>query len=315
MAKKRVFRIGTRSSALAMAQARQIQRLLKKKYQAHSFKLVPVKTLGDEYQSVEIFRKSNVGVFTKAIEKSLLLGKVDLAVHSLKDLPTDISQKLVIAAVPKRSDTRDVLISRGGFTLRTLPANAAVGTGSPRRKRQLLRLRPDLNVVDLRGNLDTRVSRVLKQKTLDAVVVARAGLLRIKKFRNFSKIISAHEILPAVGQGALAIECRKNDKQVLKIVRGIHHALTEKEVSAERAFLKALQGGCRVPVGVMTKILKNNFYMKAAVFSVKDPCYLEGEISVPLSSAVSSAKKLARTLLKRGARQFLKEARAPEGTR
>ncbi len=310
----KTIRIGTRGSALAIAQAGEVKRMLEKKHKNLRFELVPIKTFGDEYQSVEIFKRTNIGVFTKAIEKSLLLGKVDLAIHSLKDLPTTIPGKLILAAIPKRSDTRDVLISRGGFTLKTLPKNAKIGTGSPRRKRQILRLRPDLNVVDLRGNLETRVSHVLKQKSLDAIVIAHAGLLRLKKFRRYSKIISEKDILPAVGQGALAIEARKEDREVLKIVRSIRHIATEKKVLAERIFLKTLQGGCRVPVGVLTKEKKNIFYMKAAVFSVNSSEVIEGEITSPAPDALSSAKKLARRLLTKGAAQFLKEARAGESS-
>ncbi len=312
MDKKRTLCIGTRGSALALAQAHEVKQMLQQKNRSLKFKLICVKTFGDEYQSVEIFKKTNVGVFTKAIEKRLLAGELDLAIHSLKDLPTDIPKKLVLAAIPRRSDTRDVLISRGGFTLQTLPKGAKVGTGSPRRKQQILRLRPDLEVVNLRGNLDTRVARVLTQKSLDAIVVARAGLLRLKKFLRHSRTIPLNEILPAVGQGALAIEGRKKDLEVLKIARSIHHLPTEKEVLAERVLLKGLSGGCRVPVGVMTKITRNHFYMKAAIFSVNSADWVEAEISGPIKEASLAAKKLARMLLKKGGALFLKQARVAE---
>ena len=292
-----------------MAQAGEVRRALQKKYPAWTFELVPIKTFGDEFQSVEIFRRTNVGVFTKAIEKSLLLGNVDLAIHSMKDLPTKISNGLVIAAIPKRADTRDVLISREGFTLRSLPKGAEVGTGSPRRRRQIAFLRPDLKLVDLRGNLETRVQRVLTHHTLDAVVVARAGLLRLNKFLDRATVISTQHMLPAVGQGALAIQGRKNDKETLKIAQSLHHPPTAHEVSAERALLKELQGGCRVPVGVVTKSVKNMFWMSAAVFSPNDNAWVKGEIAAPCGQAQAAAKKLARTLLKNGAALFLKEAR------
>jgi hydroxymethylbilane synthase len=309
MDEKKTIRIGTRPSALAMAQAHEVKRMLERKNRSRRFSLIPIRSHGDEYQSVEIFKKTNVGVFTKAIEKCLLAGQVDLAIHSLKDLPTALHKKLALAAIPKRSDARDVLISRSGYTLQSLPVGAKVGTGSPRRRQQLLRLRPDLQLVNLRGNLDTRVARVLKQKSLDAIVVARAGLLRLKKFLRHSRVISTHEILPAVGQGALAVEGKKNDREILKIAGSIHHRGTEIEVLAERAFLKTLNGGCRVPVGVTTKTLKNIFYMKAAVFSVCSQDSVEGEITAFSRQASSSAKKLARNLLKKGAGRFLTEAR------
>ena len=306
---KRTVRIGTRGSALALAQAGGVRRALEKKHPALRFELIVIKTFGDEFQGVEIFKRTNVGVFTKAIEKSLLEGKVDLAIHSLKDLPTDIPRQLVIAAIPKRLDTKDVLLSRGGFTLRTLPKGSRIGTGSPRRKQQVARLRPDLNIVDLRGNLDTRVRRVLQERSLDAIVVAQAGLLRLQKFLRHARAIPINDVLPAVGQGALAVQARKKDEQMLKVARCLHHAATEKEVSAERAFLKELSGGCRVPVGVSVKTVKNKFHIKAAVFSVNDEGWVRGGLSAPLAAAVPSAKKLARVLLKNGAASFLKEAR------
>ena len=306
---KRIVHIGTRGSALALAQAGAVRRALQKKHPRFHFELAVIKTFGDEFQGVEIFKRTSVGVFTKAIEKSLLDGKVDLAIHSLKDLPTDPAKGLVIAAIPERSDTKDVLLSRKGFTLRTLPGGSRVGTGSPRRKRQVARLRPDLHLVDLRGNLDTRVRRVLDERSLEAIVVARAGLLRLKKFLKYAKAIPAEDVLPAVGQGALAVQARKSDKEMRRVAKSLHHAATEKEVSAERVFLKALSGGCRVPVGVRTRIAGNKFYMEAAVFSVKDEGWVRGNISASLRNAAPAAKKLAGTLLKNGAASFLKEAR------
>ena len=307
---KGVVRIGTRGSALALAQANEVKRALEKKNPRLKFELTVIKTFGDEFQGVEIFRRTNVGVFTKAIEKSLLAGKVDLAIHSLKDLPTDLVKGSILAAIPKRADSRDALLSRGGYTLQSLPKGARVGTGSPRRKRQLARLRPDLKLVDLRGNLNTRVKRVLEQRSLDAIVIARAGLLRIKKFSSHARTIPVGDMLPAVGQGALAIQCRKKDKKNLKVARSVHHRPTEKETAAERVFLKELRGGCRVPVGISTRTAGGRFYMKAAVFSVNNDGWVAGDIAVAAARALLSAKKLARTLLKNGAGSFLKEARA-----
>ena len=180
---RKIIRLGTRGSRLALAQAGQVRRRLSAAWPGLRFEIVTVKTLGDEFQGVELFRQSGVGVFTKAIEKKLLSGEIDLVVHSLKDLPTDLSRGLVLAAVPRRLDAADVLLSKKRLTLSQLPAGAMVGTGSPRRKRQLLLARPDLKVRDLRGNLDTRVSKMLCGE-LDAIVLARAGLLRLKNTEN-----------------------------------------------------------------------------------------------------------------------------------
>ncbi|MGH7197213.1 MAG: hydroxymethylbilane synthase, partial [Candidatus Omnitrophota bacterium] len=180
---KTCLRIGTRGSPLALAQAGEIQRRLSARWPGLKFTRVVIRTEGDEFQSVELFRRKKTGIFTKAIEKKLLENKIDIAVHSLKDLPTELPAGLRLAAFPKRVDPSDVLISRKRWGLASLPEGAAVGTGSPRRKRQLLLLRPDLRLVDIRGNLDTRIGRVLRKNDLDAVVVAAAGLLRLKKYQ------------------------------------------------------------------------------------------------------------------------------------
>ena len=305
-----MIRIGSRGSKLALTQASEVRRKLARLRPDLRFELVLVKTYGDEYQSVEIFKKTQVGVFTKAIEKKLLSGAVDIAVHSLKDLPTDLPRGLKLAAVPKRASVEDVLISRHRYTLESLPPGARVGTGSPRRKRQLLRLRPDLRVMDLRGNLDTRTAKVLKEKSLDAVMVARAGLERLGKFKRFCRVVPAKSVLPAVGQGALGLETRADDPAVEKIARLLNHPETEVLARAERCFLKELRGGCRVPVGILAKKVGSKIHLRAAVFSVKSPAYVEAESIRPFVQALEAAKLLARELLKKGARNFLLEARA-----
>ena len=305
-------RIGTRASALALTQARQVKRMLEKRNPGVRFRLVTMKTFGDEFQGVEIFRKTNVGVFTKTIEKKLLSGGIDLAVHSLKDLPTALPGGLIVGAVPQRFPAQDVLLSRDRDRLIDLPWGATVGTGSPRRKRQLLLRRPDLKVVDLRGNLETRVAKVIQKKELDAVVIAHAGLLRMKKCLKFARVLSPKEMLPAVGQGALAIELRASDKAARRMVRKIHHDRTDKEVTAERIFLGALQGGCRVPVGAYARINKGTIFLKGAVFSVKTMDYVEDEIKAPVKKFKLIGRQLAARLVKKGARRFLSEARRAE---
>ncbi len=304
------LRIGTRGSALALAQAGQIRALLKKKFPNIRFPFVIVKTTGDEFQSVELFRKNNVGVFTKTIEEKLLQKKVDIAVHSLKDLPTDLPAGLFLAAFPKRLDVCDVLISRNRSALKTLPAGALVGTGSPRRKRQIAMLRPDLKLVDIRGNLDTRVKKVLENKTLDAVVVAKAGLLRIKKYLKYARTISPADVLPAAGQAALGIEIRKGDLFAAKVVSVLNHKNTEKEVLAERRFLKVLQGGCRIPVGIHSKIKHEKLFLKAAVFSTRSRRFIAGEVSGRKEDFEKVGARLAKKLLKGGAKKILQEARS-----
>lgn len=308
-----LIRIGTRGSLLARAQSGQILRMLQKKHPAFRFKLVIIQTTGDEFQSVELFRQNKTGVFTKEIEKKLLSGEIDIAVHSLKDLPIELPKGLALGCFPKRLDTRDVLISKHRYDLRSLPLSARVATGSPRRKRQILLARPDLRLFDLRGNLDTRAGRVLKKKDFDAVVLAQAGLLRLKKFNRFSSSIPLDQMYPAVGQAALGVQIRSNDKTAQKITASLNHGATETTVRAERAFLRALHGGCRVPVGVLSKISKNKLFLKARVFSVKDERYLSAESSGPDDRPEKIGAQLAKKLLKMGAKSLLNEARAQEG--
>ena len=303
------LRIGTRGSLLALAQGAAIKHRLEIRYPKIAFRLVTIKTMGDEFQTVALFKKTNIGVFTKALETKLLKKEIDIAVHSLKDLPTILPRGLVLAAFPKRLDPGDVLISKKRFSLATLPKGASVGTGSPRRKRQLNLLRPDLKIREIRGNLDTRVSKVIKEKKYDAIVVARAGLLRLKKYLKYACPIPVEKILPAVGQAALGIEARKDDKRVLSIVKSLNDARTEREVLAERHFLNVLQGGCRVPVGIHSKIRKKRLYLKAAVFSVKSDAFIRAGLSGPVKNYKKTAGSLARRLLEKGAKKFLKEAR------
>ncbi len=305
----KVVRIGTRGSKLALAQAGDVKRRLEKANPGVRFRLVVVRTEGDEFQSVELFRKNGTGFFTKAIEEKLLAGRIDAAVHSLKDLPTKSPRGLTLAAVPKRLVPTDVLVSRRRFSLRDLPAGATVGTGSPRRKRQILLARPDIAVRDIRGNLDTRVKKVLSGE-LAAIVVAQAGLLRLGKYMKYARPIPAETMLPAVGQAALGIQARATDTALLKALRKINHRLTEIETGAERAFLEALRGGCRVPVGIASRISGGRIRFSAAVFSVKGPGAVRGERAGALGRANAVACALAADLLRRGAARLMREARS-----
>ncbi len=306
----RIFRIGTRKSALALAQTSQVVACLKKKFPRLRIKIVKVSTLGDEFQSVELFKRAQEGVFTKAIEKKLLSGAIDMAVHSLKDLPTDLSKGLRLAGVMKRADTRDALISRNRYSLKTLPRAAVVGTGSLRRKEQLRRIRPDLRVLDLRGNLNTRINKVLKKREYDAILIARAGLLRLGRYLKFARSVSKALILPAVGQAAIAIQTRSSDKEAARVAGSVNHEATETQVLAERSFLRALHGGCRVPVGVHTKILRKKIFMMGSIFSVSSGRSLTAESSGPANLPEKIGRSLAARLIRKGAVKLLSEARA-----
>ncbi len=311
---RKIIRIGTRGSLLALAQSNMVRRQLARYYPRMNFKLVVIKTTGDEYQTVELFRKNNVGVFTKELEKKLLSGSIDIAVHSLKDLPTDLPERLVLAAFPKRLDPRDVLISKKRYTLKTLPKNASVATGSPRRKQQLRIRRPDLRLFDIRGNLDTRIGRVLKKNEFDAVVLARAGLMRLNKYQRYAVALPSEQILPAVGQGALGLETRSSDSLVIQMLARLNHGPTQTRVRAERAFLRELQGGCRVPLGIDSSVRAAKLYLRARVFSMRDRHYISASAAGGARFPEKLGILLAKKLLSRGALALLKEARSSQGT-
>lgn len=304
-----VIRIGSRGSRLALAQAGQVRDRLRRLFPRVRFEITVIRTRGDQYQSVELFRRTGTGVFTKELERHLLSGRIDLAVHSLKDLPTDLPRALTLGGFPEREDTRDVLVTANGRTLRTLRRSARVGTGSPRRKSQLAAARPDLELVDIRGNLDTRVGRVLDRGDLDAVVLASAGLRRIRRYARHARPIPERQLLPAVGQAALGIEIRSNDAVAARLAAALDHPPTRTRVLAERAFLRRLHGGCRVPVGVRSSMKGKRLFLEAAVFSVDSPSRLQAALSGPADAPERLGERLARRLLERGAGRLLARAR------
>jgi hydroxymethylbilane synthase len=248
------IRVATRASALARTQSG----LVADAVRAHSGRevvLVEVTTHGDADRTTPLASFGGVGVFVGAVRDAVLRGDADLAVHSLKDLPTGDADGLRIAAIPPREDPRDVLVARDGLTVQTLPAGATVGTGSPRRVAQLLALRPDLDVVAVRGNVDTRVGKVA-DGTLDAVVLAHAGLARLGRLDAVSQVLEPDLMLPAPGQGALAVECRdvEDDVALLDALRALDDDATRVAVTAERSLLAALEAGCSAPVGALATV-------------------------------------------------------------
>lgn len=240
--------VGTRRSALAMTQTQWVIERLKALGTGHAFAVQPIVTKGDRILDVTLSKIGGKGLFVKEIEQALLDGEADLAVHSLKDLPAEVPDGLVIAAVPPREDPRDALISRDGRRFEELPAGAVVGTSSLRRAAQLLAWRPDVRVVPLRGNVDTRLKR-LEAGDFDAIVLAAAGLARMGWLNRVTEFLPPERVIPAVGQGALAVECRADDDEVLALVARLNDCDTERAVRAERAFLHRLNGGCQVPLG------------------------------------------------------------------
>jgi hydroxymethylbilane synthase len=241
------LRIGSRGSQLALWQANHIAALLRK--EGHSVDIRIIKTTGDRLQEVTFAQVGSKGMFTKEIEEALAAGSVDLAVHSLKDLPTELPEPFTLAATPERVDPRDVFVSVNYESLATLPQGACVGTSSQRRRAQLKSIRPDIEAIEFRGNVDTRL-RKLAEGQVDAILLAAAGLDRLEKTEWVRQRLEPKEFCPAAGQGALGIETRKDDATTIAAVAFLDHAATRFAVTVERAALAALGGGCQVPIGI-----------------------------------------------------------------
>ena len=299
--------IGSRGSELALWQANFIKKELERKNKNVSVDIKIIKTKGDKILDVALSKIGDRSLFTKELEIELLNKKIDLAVHSLKDLQTEIPKGLKLAAVTKRHNVQDVLISRKkGTTILNLPENATVATGSLRRRCQLLHLRPDLNIVELRGNVPSRIKKFL-ESNWDAIILARAGVERLKLNKHISSIIKTDLILPAVGQGALGIETRADNKIVNEIVKSIHHEETYKAVLAERALLKTLEGGCQVPIGAFAEVKQNGLHIDALVGSLDGSITYRKKIRGSKNNPEKLGKKLANDLMKAGAKIILEE--------
>ena len=247
------LRIGTRGSPLALAQSNWVKEKIEATYPDARISLLKIKTKGDKVLDSPLAKIGGKGLFVKEIEEAMLRHDVDLAVHSMKDLPADLPEGLQIALYPEREDPRDAFVSTHYQTLSALPEGSSVGTGSLRRSAQLLHLRPDLQVVPLRGNVGTRL-RKLETENLQAVILATAGLRRLGFSDRISQVLTAEEILPAVGQGALGLELRQDDTATREALQFLNHDKTEVTVRAERAFLKKLEGGCQVPIAAFSLI-------------------------------------------------------------
>ena len=304
--KKRLI-IGSRSSDLALWQTNYIKSQIEK-YNRHVEVLTKlVKTKGDKILDVALSKIGDKGLFTKELELELLSGNIDIAVHSLKDLETRIPEDLKLAAVTKRHAVEDVLIARKpGTTIKTLSYGATVATGSLRRKAQLQYIRPDIHVVDLRGNVPTRIKKFIDSEW-DAIILARAGVERLKMGKHISSIINVDEILPAVGQGALGIEIKKDNTFADEIVQTIHHENTFSAVSAERSLLKALEGGCQVPIGAYAEVKLNGLYLSAMIGSIDGKIQYKKKIRGSKKDPERIGQTLANDLLEAGGKEILDE--------
>ncbi len=320
MAEKPII-ICTRGSALALAQSNMIAAMCRAAFPQLVFELKIIKTTGDKLQKASMAKTDPSlpkGLFTKELEVAMLAGEADFAVHSLKDLPTELPEGLFLAATPKREDVRDVFIYRAagsaarGFKphveLKDFPQGATIATSSTRRKQSLLAVRPDLNIVEIRGNVATRMQKVADHPEMDATILALAGITRLNFKINadstitgdavpagmLASVISLESILPCVGQGAIGIEARVNDERIAKICAALNHAETFHAVTAERAFLRGMGGGCQSPVGAHATVSGNHISLKAISF--RDADVKRGEGKRPITEAAALGEQIAKEL-------------------
>lgn len=299
------LRLGTRGSPLALWQANTIADLLRPIAAPRAVELVLIETHGDRDQASALSAMGGFGVFTKAIQNALLDGRADVAVHSLKDLPTIPEPALELVAVPPRGPTGDAFVSRKFRRFDDLPQGATVGTSSLRRRSQVLNRRPDLKLLDLRGNIDTRL-RKLDEQNLDAIILAEAGLVRLGLSDRITEVLDSGWMLPAVGQGAIGLESRSDDAETKRIVSAVRCAETFARVTAERAMLYALGGGCLVPIGTTSKVLDGVLTVRGAVLSPDGKRRIVATHGGLLTSPLAIGQELAGMLLAEGADEVLK---------
>lgn len=296
--------IGTRQSLLALWQSNHIVALLRKEYPECEVVLKKIVTKGDRILDVPLAQIGGKGLFTKEIEEDLLDGTVDLAVHSLKDMPTILPEGLCLTAITERANVGDAFVSNKYGSFEELPLGAVVGTSSLRRKAQLLAKRPDLEIRDLRGNVDTRL-RKLDEGLYDAIILAAAGLERLGHGDRISSLIPADVCLPAVGQGALAIEARTEDKEVRDMLSFLNDLTTKQATDAERAFLGLLEGGCQVPIGVHADVEGENIRIEAIIAALDGSTILRDTINGKADDAVSLGQQLGKKMLAAGGQEIL----------
>jgi hydroxymethylbilane synthase len=300
----KVIKIGTRGSALAVWQAEWVRSQLLSLHPECHVELVKIKTTGDKILDVPLAQVGGKGLFVKEIETALLEGRVDLAVHSMKDMPAEIPPGLCIGVIPERENPLDVLISRNGHKFEGLPKEARVGSSSLRRGAQVRHARPDITVHPLRGNLDTRL-RKLETEGLDAIILAAAGVKRLGLEHRITEYIPDTLMLPAIGQGALSIEVREDDEAIRRLTVPLDHKETRLAVESERAFLAQLEGGCQVPIAGHARVIEGRVELTGLVAEVDGSVLLRETIEGPVDRGEELGVELAHRLLEQGAREIL----------
>lgn len=307
----RHLRIGTRGSLLAKWQAESVRKQLFAGTGVEA-EIVIIKTSGDKLRLSPLTQIGGKGIFIKELEEALLEESIDLAVHSVKDVPTDTPSRLMFPAVCRRDDVRDCLVGANGATLATLRQGARVGTGSLRRQAQLRHIRPDLDVRDLRGNVDTRLRKV-ESGEYEAVMLAKAGLDRLGWSARITETLSPEVFLPAVGQGAIAVECRLKDTEAAEVAGSLDDAETRTAIIAERALLAALHGGCQVPLGAWARIERGELVLEACVCSVDGIQYVKQRATAAPEQAAELGGHMANLLMEAGAQNILEEVSRQRG--
>jgi hydroxymethylbilane synthase len=302
----RSLRIGTRGSALAIQQTQIVVDALHAAWPDLSVDVMHIRTTGDRIQDVPLAKIGDKGLFVKEIEAALLDGRIDWAVHSVKDLPSELPNGLSVGTLAARSDPRDALVARHGLNLATLPENAVIGTSSLRRRAQLLHWRPDLAIVPVRGNVDTRL-RKLETDGLDGIVVAAAGLVRMGWEGRISDIIPPEISLPAVGQGALGVEMRSDDEEAHTLFQPLTCTATQAAVTAERTFLARLQGGCQVPIAAWATVDDSRLCLRGMISDIDGLTLLQGERWGLVHAPEQVGTVLAEELLQRGGEAILRD--------
>jgi hydroxymethylbilane synthase len=306
----KLLRIATRGSALALWQANHIRERLAQLHGIES-ELIRIRTSGDKFQGASVAQVSEQagtkGIFIKELEEALIAGTADLAVHSMKDVPTENPAGLVFPAITKREDVRDCLISRDGAKLKDLAPGARVGTSSLRRQAQLRHHRPDLELLDLRGNVDTRLKKVAAGE-FDAIVLATAGMNRLGASDKITQILPPEIMLPAVGQGALGIETRADDRETLRLVAALDEPESHEAVTAERALLRELEGGCQVPLGAWARRENGELRLEACVFSADGKEFVRKDLRGRPEEAEKLGVRLGQILIEAGADRILRLA-------
>jgi len=300
------LRIGTRGSQLALFQANWVKEQLLQTHPDLQVTLVKIKTTGDRIQDAPLAKIGGKGLFVKEMEEALIQERIDLAVHSIKDVPTELPTSLHLSLVTKREDPRDVFISQNGTLMKDLPHGAKIGTSSLRRQAQLLHFRSDFEIIPLRGNLDTRLKK-LKTTNLDGIVLALAGVKRLGLEEKITEIIPTEISLPAIGQGALGIETREDDKEVEEQIRFLNDKESWITVSSERAFLKRLGGGCQVPIAAFARAFGTTLQIDGLVGTIDGKRLIRHRIVGPIEKAESFGIELAEILLGKGAKEILEE--------